>query len=263
MARYPLGQPVTIPVTVRDGTGALVDAGTLTVLVKLAQADGTQLTTGTYASPAHDSLGTYHQDIPVTDLAVTGHYQYTATSTGTGAGVAVGDFDVYDPFETSVLPLQDAKAQLNIPLIRHRVRQRDTELHRHDRVLPGKGHRRAPGQPGRHRRARRDAVQPDGHRRPAAAPRLRHPDHRRGRRPHRHQRRAETRRQRRAHPQAARLPVLRAVLQLAPRGLRRLHRRVGRLRPRRVQSASPASSCRTCGTHGAAPSPCRWAAGKW
>jgi hypothetical protein len=115
VARYPLGQPVTIPITVRDRTGALVDAGTLTLLVKLAQADGTLLTTGTYAAPAHDSTGNYHQDIPVTDLTAIGHYQYAATSTGTGAGVVAGEFDVYDPFETAVLPLQDAKDQLNIP----------------------------------------------------------------------------------------------------------------------------------------------------
>jgi hypothetical protein len=100
---------------VRDITGALVDAGTLTLVVKIAQADGTQLTTGTYPSPAHDSTGTYHQDIPVTDLAATGHYQYAWTATGTGAGVSFGDFDVFDPFETSVLPLQDAKDALNIP----------------------------------------------------------------------------------------------------------------------------------------------------
>jgi hypothetical protein len=116
MSRYPLGQPVTIPpITVRDRTGALVDAGTLTVLVKVAQADGTWLTTGTYASPARDSLGTYHQDIPVTDLTLLGHYQYTATATGTGAGVIQGEFDVFDPFETAVLSLQDAKDMLNIP----------------------------------------------------------------------------------------------------------------------------------------------------
>lgn len=116
MSRYPLGQPVTIPVTVRDRTGALADAGTLTILVKLAQADGTWLTTGTYTTPAHDSLGTYHQDIPAADLTAAGHYQYTATSTGTGAGVAFGDFDVFDPYaETAVLPLQDAKDALNIP----------------------------------------------------------------------------------------------------------------------------------------------------
>jgi hypothetical protein len=115
VSRYPLGQPCRISTTVRDVTGALVDAGTLTLLVKTAAVDGTWTTTGTYSSPVHDSTGTYHQDIPVTDLATTGHYQYSWTSTGTGAGVSFGEFDVFDPFETSVLPLQDAKDALNIP----------------------------------------------------------------------------------------------------------------------------------------------------
>jgi hypothetical protein len=115
VARYPLGQPIRLTTTVRDTTGTLVDAGTLTLVAKLAQADGTQVITGTYATPAHDSTGTYHQDIPVTDLASTGHYQYAWTSTGTGAGVSFGDFDIFDPFETAVLPLQDAKDTLNIP----------------------------------------------------------------------------------------------------------------------------------------------------
>jgi hypothetical protein len=119
MARYPLGQPVRVPTTVRqqntDGTFTLVNATTLTLVVKLAQADGTWLTTGTYAAPANDGTGLYHQDIPVTDLAALGHYQYTWTATGTGAGVSFGDFDVFDPFEAAVLPLQDAKDALNIP----------------------------------------------------------------------------------------------------------------------------------------------------
>jgi hypothetical protein len=115
MSRYPLGQPVRVSTTVRDVTGALVDAGTLTLLVKLANVDGTSATTGTYASPTHDSTGTYHQDIPAADLAGLGHYQYTWTSTGTGAGVSFGDFDVFDPFEPAVLPLADGKDQLNIP----------------------------------------------------------------------------------------------------------------------------------------------------
>jgi hypothetical protein len=115
VARYPLGQPIRLSTTIRDVTGTLVNAGALTLLVKLAQADGTQLTTGTYASPVNDSTGTYHQDIPVTDLAASGHYQYAWTATGTGAGVSFGDFDVFDPFETAVLPLQDAKDALNIP----------------------------------------------------------------------------------------------------------------------------------------------------
>ena len=116
MARYPLNQPVRLSTTVTDVTGALVNPATLTLLVRLAQADGTWLTTGTYSSPANDSTGTYHQDVPVTDLAATGHYQYTWTSTGSGAGVSFGEFDVFDPFgEIAVLPLQDAKDALNIP----------------------------------------------------------------------------------------------------------------------------------------------------
>jgi len=117
--RYPLGQPLTIgPITVQqrntDGTYSLVDAGTLATVVKLAAADGTQTTTGTYSTPTHISLGKYQQDVPAADLTVIGHYQWVATSTGTGAGVARGEFDVFDPFETAVLPLQDAKDQVNI-----------------------------------------------------------------------------------------------------------------------------------------------------
>jgi hypothetical protein len=114
VARYPQGQPVRVSTTVRDTTGALVNAGALALVVKLAQVDGTSLTTGTYSSPTLDSTGTYHQDIPVTDLAALGHYQYAWTATGTGAGVSFGEFDVFDPFETAVLPLQDGKDALNI-----------------------------------------------------------------------------------------------------------------------------------------------------
>src|SRR6185437_5736022 len=106
VARYPSGQPIRLSTTVRDVTGALIDAGALTLLVKLAAADGTWTTTGTYASPTHDGTGLYHQDIPVADLQGLGHYQYTWTATGTGAGVSRGEFDIYDPFETAVLPLQ-------------------------------------------------------------------------------------------------------------------------------------------------------------
>jgi uncharacterized phiE125 gp8 family phage protein len=114
VSRYPSGQPVRVSTTVRDITGTLINAGALTLLVKIAAADGTMATTGTYASPVNDSTGNYHQDIPVADLAAAGHYQYTWTATGTGAGVSFGEFDVFDPFETSVLPLQDAKDHLNI-----------------------------------------------------------------------------------------------------------------------------------------------------
>jgi hypothetical protein len=115
LSRYPLNQPIRLSTTVRDVTGTLVNATTLTLLVKIAVVDGTTSTTGTYASPTNDSTGTYHQDIPVTDLAAAGHYQFTWTATGTGAGVSFGEFDVFDPFETAVLPLADGKDALNIP----------------------------------------------------------------------------------------------------------------------------------------------------
>src|SRR5258708_12868275 len=115
MERYPSGQPGTIPITGRDRIGAIVDAGAQSIVVKVRNADGTQTVTGTYNAPVHDSLGTYHQDIPATDLTILGHYQWADTSTGTGAGVAFGDFDVFDPFEAALLPLHDAKDASNIP----------------------------------------------------------------------------------------------------------------------------------------------------
>jgi hypothetical protein len=114
VSRYSAGQPIRLSTTVKDLTGALVNAGTLTLTV--AKPDGTQQA---YSSPVNDSTGTYHQDIPVSDLAGStggmGHYQYKWTSTGTGAGESFGEFDVFDPFETAVLPLQDGKDALNIP----------------------------------------------------------------------------------------------------------------------------------------------------
>src|SRR6266581_1235718 len=102
MARYPQGQPFTIPITVKQRT-----------------------TDGTYTSPAHDSTGNYHQDIPAADINAIGHYLYAVVTTGTGAGVIPGEFDVFDPFEQSVLPLQDAKDALNIP---QAVTASDTEI---------------------------------------------------------------------------------------------------------------------------------------
>jgi hypothetical protein len=108
--RYPNGQPIRITTTVRDLTGALATPGSLVLTVQ--KPDGSQQT---YSSPVQDSTGNYHQDVPAADLAQNGHYQYAWTATGTGAGVSFGEFDVFDPFETAVLPLQDAKDALNIP----------------------------------------------------------------------------------------------------------------------------------------------------
>lgn len=111
MARYPSGQPIRLSTTVTDvATGALVNAGTLTLTIQ--QTDGT---TTTYSSPTNDTTGKYHQDIPAADIATVDHYQYKWVSTGAGAGVSFGSFDVFDPLAVSVLPLQDAKDMLNIP----------------------------------------------------------------------------------------------------------------------------------------------------
>ena len=116
MARYPLNQPVRVSTTVKDVTGTLVNATAITLTIKYANADGTSTATGgSPYTPVNDSTGLYHQDVPVTDLTVLGHYQYAWTATGTGAGVSFGDFDVFDPFEAALLPLQDAKDALNIP----------------------------------------------------------------------------------------------------------------------------------------------------
>ena len=88
MARYPVGQPVRLSATVKDVTGALVNAGALTLTVQKPDAS-----TQAYASPTNDSTGTYHQDVPTADLTSVGHYQYKWVSTGTGAGVSYGSFD--------------------------------------------------------------------------------------------------------------------------------------------------------------------------
>jgi hypothetical protein len=120
MARYPLGQPVRLSTTTRqlniDGTTSLANATTLTLVIKVRNADGTTTATAgsPYAAPTNDGTGLYHQDVPTSDLQVLGHYQYTWTATGTAAGVSFGDFDVFDPFEPALLPLQDAFDALNI-----------------------------------------------------------------------------------------------------------------------------------------------------
>jgi hypothetical protein len=110
MSRYGLGQPVRLSTTVTDVTGTLVNAGTLSLTVR--KPDATQQV---YASPTNDANGLYHQDIPAADLTQLGHYQYVWTATGAGAGVSgPAGFDVFDPFEVTVLALADAKNMLNI-----------------------------------------------------------------------------------------------------------------------------------------------------
>lgn len=120
MARYALGQPIRLSTTIRDVAGALVNAGALTLTVQKPD-----LTTQPYGSPTNDGTGLYHQDVPATDLTQLGHYQYKWVSTGTGAGVAVGEFDVFDPFEPAILTLAEAKDALDIPTA---TTSRDAEI---------------------------------------------------------------------------------------------------------------------------------------
>lgn len=112
MSRYPLGQPVRVSTTIKDLTGAPVDAGTLKLTVRRPDAS-----TQDYLTPAHDGAagsGTYHQDIPAADATQLGHYAYVWTATGAGAGVSPpSGFEVHDPFEVTVLSLQDGKDALN------------------------------------------------------------------------------------------------------------------------------------------------------
>lgn len=108
--RVPNGQPIYLSTTIRDRTGALVDAGALVLTVVNPDA-----TLTTFNAPTHDSIGTYHQDITAAQLPQNGHYQYTWTATGTGAGVSRGEFEVFDPLEPTILPLDDAKQACNIP----------------------------------------------------------------------------------------------------------------------------------------------------
>lgn len=108
--RLALGQPVHISTEVRDQATNLTDPDTIVLTVH--KPDATLLT---YATPTRDSVGKYHQDVPAADLTALGHYSFAWLTTGPAAGVSPpGNFDIFDPFEVAVLPLQDAKDALNI-----------------------------------------------------------------------------------------------------------------------------------------------------
>lgn len=113
MTTYLLGSPVAISITVRQ-LGALVDPSTIGLEVRRPTLS-TKNYTYNPGDIVRDSLGTFHLDVPAADAAEIGHFPFAWTLTGPGAGVVAGSFDIRDPFEVSVLPLQDAKAMLNIP----------------------------------------------------------------------------------------------------------------------------------------------------
>jgi hypothetical protein len=109
VARYPQGQPVTVSTTVKDASGNLVDAGTIKLVVH--KPDGTAL--ADYTSPSHDGLGLYSQVIPAADTTQWGYYPRSWVVTGAGAGVSPpGGFTIVDPFEVSIVTLDEARAAL-------------------------------------------------------------------------------------------------------------------------------------------------------
>jgi hypothetical protein len=111
MARYPQGQPVRVDTTVRDDTGALVDAGS--IKLTLHRPDGTALPD--YTTPTRDSLGTYHQVVPAGDFVTLGTYPGAWFVTGAGAGVSRPVLiTVVDPFEIELLSLPEVKTHLGI-----------------------------------------------------------------------------------------------------------------------------------------------------
>lgn len=113
MTTYLLGAPVPVTISVRQ-TGTLVDPTTINLVLHRPTAS---VKTYTYnpGDITRDSVGAFHVDIPASDLAEVEHYPYAWTTTGPGAGVVAGSFDIRDPFTAAVLPLQDAKDQLDIP----------------------------------------------------------------------------------------------------------------------------------------------------
>lgn len=114
MARYPLGQSVTIPITVGQGNPVVptdADGGLITLTV--SRPDSTEVV---YTSPSHLGTGSYTQNLLTTDLTQLGHYQWTSLADVGGApGIGYGEFDIFDPFEVNVLSLQDGKDALRIP----------------------------------------------------------------------------------------------------------------------------------------------------
>ena len=120
--RYPLGASIWLggaadpatgepqPLQIRDATGALVDATSITFT--MIKPDGT--TTVNYSSPTHDGTGLYHQIVPPTDTTVIGPYVWYVTVVVAGlTGILPhGAFDVYAVAEKTLLTIDEVRAQL-------------------------------------------------------------------------------------------------------------------------------------------------------
>lgn len=125
MPRYAVGSPVRVSTEIRDITGTLTTPGA--ILLRVKRPDGTFLPD--YTSPAADSTGKYHQDVPSSDLVQLGHFQYAWITTGTAAGVSpAASFELVDPFAPLHITLADAKARLQLDKVTTVDQGRDDEL---------------------------------------------------------------------------------------------------------------------------------------
>ncbi|MGH3672193.1 MAG: hypothetical protein ACRDSH_16425 [Pseudonocardiaceae bacterium] len=103
---YDLADIVPLTVNTRDATGALADAGAVTVLV-------THVGSSTVYSPAvtHPSVGQYQADFsPV----LAGRYTVRWVATGANASGYSDAFDVYDAAPAYLISLADARETLRL-----------------------------------------------------------------------------------------------------------------------------------------------------
>ena len=104
MSTYDLGDPAGLSINIRDGAGALANAGAVTLTVTLPD--------GTTASPSvtNSSTGVYTASYTPT---LTGLHGVLWAATGTNASAYRDSFTVMDSV-TPLVSLDDAKARLNI-----------------------------------------------------------------------------------------------------------------------------------------------------
>jgi hypothetical protein len=108
---FDLGAVVPLGTTVRDGTGALANAGNMALTITLPDQS-----TVTAASLEPTSTGTYGYDYPTVQA---GRHVVRWLATGVNAGAYTDSFDVREAAPPGILSLADAKAHLNITSTAH------------------------------------------------------------------------------------------------------------------------------------------------
>lgn len=104
---FNLGAVVPLSFTVKDATGALVNAGSVSVTVTLPD-----LTTVTQGPVTPTSTGVYNYGYPTTQA---GHHDVRWVATGVNAGAFTDVFEVLPPAPPQIVSLAEAKDQLNVP----------------------------------------------------------------------------------------------------------------------------------------------------